>query len=181
MPADTHLPSHCRVPPAPIPCSIRYNYIGDEGASALAAVLKETIISILKCAAANNSVRFCVSAPLTSLRPHSIHSDPRSQSRVQRPHRRGQAGAPRRRGQQCPHQVLASGRGAPCRRPTRPGVPDSRSRLRPHITHSASTAACPRRCLYTRGTHLATPATRSYVLVRLAWPREPEFRVQSSL
>ena len=32
-------------------CSIGYNYIGDEGASALAAILKETMISNLKCAA----------------------------------------------------------------------------------------------------------------------------------
>ena len=61
------------VPPH-IPCSIRYNRIGDEGASALAAVLKETKISHLECAAAQYSVRFCVSAPLTSLRPHCIDS-----------------------------------------------------------------------------------------------------------
>ena len=33
-------------------CSIGYNEIGDEGASALAAILKETMISDLECAAA---------------------------------------------------------------------------------------------------------------------------------
>ena len=32
-------------------CSIGYNGIGDTGASALAAILKETMISSLKCAA----------------------------------------------------------------------------------------------------------------------------------
>ena len=42
-------------------CSLQDNHIGDEGASALAAVLKETRISKLKCAAAP-SVRFCVTA-----------------------------------------------------------------------------------------------------------------------
>ena len=42
-------------------CSLYYNHIGAEGASALAAVLKETRISQLKCAAAP-SVRFYVSA-----------------------------------------------------------------------------------------------------------------------
>ena len=44
VPADTHLPSHC-VPP--IPRSIARNHIGDEGASALAAILKETQITHL--------------------------------------------------------------------------------------------------------------------------------------
>ena len=48
-PADTHLPSHCA--PTPIPRSIGNNRIGAEGASALAAILKETMISNLKCAA----------------------------------------------------------------------------------------------------------------------------------
>ena len=43
-------------------CSLFDNGIGDEGACALAAVLKETRISKLKCAAAP-SVRFC-SAPI---------------------------------------------------------------------------------------------------------------------
>ena len=42
-------------------CSVQGNNFGDEGASALAAVLKETRISQLKCAA-TTSVRFCVSA-----------------------------------------------------------------------------------------------------------------------
>ena len=42
-------------------CSLYGNDIGDKGASALAAVLKETQITTLKCAAAPR-VRFCVSA-----------------------------------------------------------------------------------------------------------------------
>ena len=42
-------------------CSLYSSIIGDKGASALAAVLKETQITTLKCAAAP-SVRFCVSA-----------------------------------------------------------------------------------------------------------------------
>ena len=55
---------------------------------------------------------------------HYIHSAPRSQSRGQRHHRRGQAGPPVRRGQRCPHRILASkrGRGAPRRRPTLPAL-----------------------------------------------------------
>ena len=43
-------------------CSIGYNKIGDKGASALAAILKETMISHLKCAATQYSVRLSVSA-----------------------------------------------------------------------------------------------------------------------
>ena len=35
----------------PLACSIGDNNIGDEGASALAAILKETMISNLECAA----------------------------------------------------------------------------------------------------------------------------------
>ena len=46
---------------SPIPCSLESNDIGPEGASTLAAVLKETMVSSLKCAAAP-SVRFRVSA-----------------------------------------------------------------------------------------------------------------------
>ena len=42
-------------------CSLYGNDIGDKGASALAAVLKETQIQQLECAAAP-SVRICVSA-----------------------------------------------------------------------------------------------------------------------
>ena len=42
-------------------CSLYGNDIGGKGASALAAVLKETQITTLKCATAP-SVRFCVSA-----------------------------------------------------------------------------------------------------------------------
>jgi hypothetical protein len=49
-PIDTHLLSHC--PRAQPPGSLVGNNIGPEGASALAAVLKETQITNLKCAAA---------------------------------------------------------------------------------------------------------------------------------
>ena len=35
----------------PLACSIGYNHIGHEGASALAAILKETQITTLQCAA----------------------------------------------------------------------------------------------------------------------------------
>ena len=49
--------------PAQPPGSLHWNHIGPEGASALAAVLKETQITNLKCAAAPSlSVRLCVSA-----------------------------------------------------------------------------------------------------------------------
>ena len=37
--------------PPPVPRSIKHNDIGDEGATALAAVLKETQITTLECAA----------------------------------------------------------------------------------------------------------------------------------
>jgi len=48
-PADTHLPSHCA--PTPIPRSIGENHVGAKGASTLAAILKETQITTLQCAA----------------------------------------------------------------------------------------------------------------------------------
>ena len=48
--------------PDQLPGSLFWNEIGPEGASALAAVLKETRISVLKCAA-TPTVRFSVSAP----------------------------------------------------------------------------------------------------------------------
>ena len=38
-------------PTLPMLCSIGWNEIGDKGASALAAILKETMISNLECAA----------------------------------------------------------------------------------------------------------------------------------
>ena len=49
------------LPTSPTLCSLWDNAIGDKGASALAAILKETQITNLECAAAP-SVRFCVSA-----------------------------------------------------------------------------------------------------------------------
>ena len=42
-------------------CSLYGNDIGEKGASALAAVLKETQITTLKCAATPR-VRYCISA-----------------------------------------------------------------------------------------------------------------------
>ena len=47
----THGCSHTILAP-PLTCSLRGNNIGVEGASALAAILKETMISDLECAAA---------------------------------------------------------------------------------------------------------------------------------
>ena len=54
MPIDTRL-----FPPTP--CSLENNSIGVEGASALAAILKDTQITNLKCAAAP-SARLCINA-----------------------------------------------------------------------------------------------------------------------
>ena len=55
-------------------CSIGYNQIGDKGASALAAILKETMISNLKCAAAPERSLLC-QRPLTQKRT-PLHSLP---------------------------------------------------------------------------------------------------------
>ena len=56
-------------------CSIEYNKIGDKGASALAAILKETMISNLKCAVAPKCLGF-VSAPIdTPPSPGSLASN----------------------------------------------------------------------------------------------------------
>ena len=51
-------------PTSPIPCSLSHNQLGDEGASALAAVLKETQITNLKYAAAPECSLSC-QRPLT--------------------------------------------------------------------------------------------------------------------
>ena len=52
------------IPALPLPRSLSANGIGVEGASALAAVLKETQITNLECAAAPElSLTFSVSAP----------------------------------------------------------------------------------------------------------------------
>ena len=53
-------------------CSIGNNGIGDKGASALAAILKETMISHLKCAATQYSVRLSVSAHCHSSFPWQL-------------------------------------------------------------------------------------------------------------
>ena len=50
-------------------CSLYDNGIGDKGASALAAVLKETQITTLKCAAAPQCSHSC-QRPLTLLSTH---------------------------------------------------------------------------------------------------------------
>ena len=55
----------------PFACSIAYNGIGDEGASALAAVLKETQIQKLECAAAPERSLFC-QCPLTHTCPLTV-------------------------------------------------------------------------------------------------------------
>ena len=49
----------------PLACRLYCNEIGDEGASALSAVLKETQITHLECAAAQQSFALC-QRPLTS-------------------------------------------------------------------------------------------------------------------
>ena len=55
-------------------CSLWRNNIGDKGAAALAAILKETQISDLKCAATRSVFAF-VSAPIdTSLTWQILHS-----------------------------------------------------------------------------------------------------------
>ena len=61
-PVDTRLLSHC---PTHISCSLYGNGIGAEGTSALAAILKETQITNLKCAAAR-AFAF-VSAPVDTV------------------------------------------------------------------------------------------------------------------
>ena len=55
---------------SPIPCSLDDNDIGPKGASALAAVLKETMISNLKCAAAPAKCSFVSAHPLTHKSEH---------------------------------------------------------------------------------------------------------------
>ena len=52
------------MPILPLARSLESNGIGDEGASALAAILKETMISNLKCAAAPECSLSC-QRPLT--------------------------------------------------------------------------------------------------------------------
>ena len=71
-PIDTRLISHS----APThPRSIGYNRIGVEGASALAAILKETMISNLECAAAQWCSLLC-QRPLTLVMSHHPHPFP---------------------------------------------------------------------------------------------------------
>ena len=51
------------IPAPPLACSLRWNWIGEEGTSALAAILKETQITNLKCAAARAFVSMPVDTP----------------------------------------------------------------------------------------------------------------------
>ena len=67
------------MPILPLARSLESNRIGDEGASALAAILKETMISNLKCAAAPECSLSC-QRPLTCLHSHRSHPAPRSHS-----------------------------------------------------------------------------------------------------
>ena len=80
-PADTHM-CPLTVPP-PVPRSIGNNRIGDEGASALAAILKETQITNLKCAATRQCSLSCQcpltltahASPLGSVDGHALQID----------------------------------------------------------------------------------------------------------
>ena len=71
VPTDTPIPS-LSTPTMPVLCSIDDNSIGDEGAASLAAVLKETAISTLKCAPPPNSVPLL--SPLTTPTLPMLHS-----------------------------------------------------------------------------------------------------------
>ena len=73
----THGCSHTILAP-PLTRSLRGNNIGVEGASALAAILKETMISNLECAATPSVFAF-VSAPIDTSRLHThLRPHPRS-------------------------------------------------------------------------------------------------------
>jgi hypothetical protein len=74
--------------PPPFPCSLGYNAIGVEGASALAAVLKETMIAHLECAAAPDHDRALSARVDTRLLSHCPHPHP-LQSHGQWHRRRG--------------------------------------------------------------------------------------------
>jgi len=55
VPVDTVLFSH-NIPAPPLTRSLSYNKIGEKGASALAAVLKATKITVLECAKTSNQL-----------------------------------------------------------------------------------------------------------------------------
>ena len=74
----THGCSHTILAP-PLTRSLRGNNIGVEGASALAAILKETMISNLECAATPSVFAF-VSAPIDTPQ-HSLSTRLRSRAR----------------------------------------------------------------------------------------------------
>jgi hypothetical protein len=74
--------------PTPRSHSLAENRIGDQGASALVAILKETQITNLECAAAPECLLFC-QCPLTRLLSHHPHPTSRSQSRSQLDRRPG--------------------------------------------------------------------------------------------
>ena len=69
-PADT--PTLSPFPIPPLACSLFGNGIGAEGATALAAILKETKITHLKCTATPEVFAFVSATPLTThLRPRA--------------------------------------------------------------------------------------------------------------
>jgi len=71
----THYWLSRHIPALSLLCSLRYNQFGNEGASALAAVLKETKITNLECAAAPECSHLC-QRPLTLLPSHKSHPCP---------------------------------------------------------------------------------------------------------
>ena len=75
MPTDT--PTLSPFPTLRLAHRLRGNSIGAEGATALAAILKETQITNLECAAAPECLLFC-QCPLTRLLSHHPHPTPHS-------------------------------------------------------------------------------------------------------
>ena len=101
-PADTHM-CPLTVPP-PVPRSIGNNRIGDEGASALAAILKETQITNLKCAATRQCSLSC-QRPLTLTRmplPLAVSTGTRFRSTSSRAQSRPRRSTSRARGSVLP-------------------------------------------------------------------------------
>ena len=74
MPVDT--PTLSPFPILPLACSLAENRIGARGASALAAILKETKITSLKCAATPKRFAFLSTPPDTP--SHHTHTVTRS-------------------------------------------------------------------------------------------------------
>ena len=85
-PIDT--PTLSPFPILPLAHSLQVNAIGAEGATALAAILNETKITNLECAAPAKRLLLC-QRPLTHLLSNWSHPTPRTQSRRQRHRSRG--------------------------------------------------------------------------------------------